>query len=103
MHGVAAELVVVYRAVAASLPMALLRALRANQVDAVLHFSRRSAESYIAGSVAMGAATVALAVRHFCLSEQVAEPLRHAGAKSVAVAMRPDEAAMIELLESPQA
>jgi uroporphyrinogen-III synthase len=103
VHGVAAELVVVYRAVAASLPMALLRALRANQVDAVLHFSRRSAESYIAGSVAMGAATVALAVRHFCLSEQVAEPLRNAGAKSVAVAMRPDEAAMIELLESPQA
>jgi uroporphyrinogen-III synthase len=51
----------------------------------------------------MGAATVALAVRHFCLSEQVAEPLRNAGAKSVAVAMRPDEAAMIELLESPQA
>jgi uroporphyrinogen-III synthase len=103
VHGVAAELVVVYRAVAASLPMALLRALRANQVDAVLHFSRRSAESYIAGSVAMGAATVALAVRHFCLSEQVAEPLRNAGAKSVAVAMRPDEAAMIELLELPQA
>jgi uroporphyrinogen-III synthase len=103
VHGVATELVVVYRAVAASLPMALLRALRANQVDAVLHFSRRSAESYIAGSVAMGAATVALAVRHFCLSEQVAEPLRNAGAKSVAVAMRPDEAAMIELLESPQA
>jgi len=103
VHGIAAELVVVYRAVAASLPMALLRALRANQVDAVLHFSRRSAESYIAGSVAMGAATVALAVRHVCLSEQVAEPLRNAGAKRVAVATRPDEAAMIELLESPQA
>jgi uroporphyrinogen-III synthase len=103
VHGIAAELVVVYRAVAAPLPMALLRALRANQVDAVLHFSRRSAESYIAGSVAMGAATVALAVRHVCLSEQVAEPLRNAGAKRVAVAMRPDEAAMIELLGSPQA
>lgn len=103
VRGIAAEMAVVYRAAAAPPPMALLRALRADQVDAVLHFSKRSAESYIAGAAAMGAAAPALAVRHFCLSEQVAEPLRNAGAKRIAIAKRPDEAAMIELIKSAQA
>jgi hypothetical protein len=38
----------------------------------------------------------ALAVRHLCLSAQVAEPL--AGASHIMIAARPDEAALIELL-----
>jgi uroporphyrinogen-III synthase len=103
VHGIAAELAVVYRAVPAPFPLALIKALRAEQVDAVLHFSRRSAESYFAGAAAMGIPALALAARHFCLSEQVAEPLRAAGAARVAVAKRPDEAALIELLATAQA
>jgi uroporphyrinogen-III synthase len=100
VHGIAAELAVVYRAVPAAFPIDLMKALRAKQVDAVLHFSRRSAESYIAGAAALAIAGLALAARHFCLSEQVAEPLRAAGAATVAAAKRPDEAALIELLET---
>ena len=102
-HGIAAEMAVVYRAATAPFPAALIAALKAGEIDAVLHFSRRSAESYVAGAGAAGIAELALAVRHLCLSSQVAEPLRIAGASRIAVAKRPDEAAMIELTEPPQA
>src|SRR5882672_10925356 len=49
-HGIAAEMAVVYRAVTAPFPPALTAALKAGEVDAVLHFSKRSAENYIAGA-----------------------------------------------------
>jgi uroporphyrinogen-III synthase len=42
----------------------------------------------------------ALALRHLCLSAQVAEPLMAAGARTVAVARRPDEASLLALLPS---
>ena len=41
---------VVYRAVTAPFPPALTAALKAGEVDAVLHFSKRSAENYLAGA-----------------------------------------------------
>jgi uroporphyrinogen-III synthase len=100
-HGIAAEMRIVYRAVARSFAPALIEALKAGEVDAVLHFSRRSADSYLAGARQAGIAEQALAVRHLCLSDQVAEPL--AGASRIAVATRPDEAALIELLQAPLA
>ncbi len=103
VRGIAAELAVVYRAAAAPFSAGLIKAFKAKEVDAVLHFSKRSAESYLAGADVAGVAAPALAVRHFCLSEQVAEPLRNAGAADVAIAKRPDEAAMIELIKSAQA
>src|SRR5215468_1149853 len=40
-RGIAAEIRVVYRAVAAAFPPALINALKAGAVDAVMHFSRR--------------------------------------------------------------
>jgi len=92
---------VVYRAAAAPFPSALIEALKAGEVDAVLHFSRRSAENYAAGARQAGIAEPALAVRHLCLSAQVAEPL--AGAGQVTIAARPDEAALIALLQAPAA
>src|SRR5450756_2376011 len=97
VHGVAAEMAVVYRAVTAPFPPALTAALKAGEVDAVLHFSRRSAENYIAGLKQAGIIEQALGVRHFCLARPIAEPL--SGAGSIAVAKRPDEAALIGLLE----
>ena len=100
-RGIAAEMRVVYRAVTAPFPSALIEALKAGEVDAVLHFSRRSAENYAAGARQAGIAGPAFAVRHFCLSAQAAEPL--AGAGQVAIAARPDEAALIELLQAPTA
>jgi hypothetical protein len=42
-------------------------------------------------------------VRHICLSAQIAEPLMGAGANRIAIAPRPDEAALIASLERPQA
>ncbi|MSP32578.1 MAG: uroporphyrinogen-III synthase [Pseudolabrys sp.] len=97
-RGIAAEMRIVYRAVAAPFPPALIAALKAGEIDAVLHFSRRSADNYIGGAGQAGIAQQALAVRHFCLSAQIAEPLSGAGASRIAIAARPDEAALIELL-----
>ena len=98
-HRIAAEMRVVYRAVTAPFPPALLEAVRGKTLDAVLHYSKRSAENYIAGAQAAGVAAEALAPHHLCLSEQVAAPLRQAGAARVAVAKHPDETSLIELLE----
>jgi uroporphyrinogen-III synthase len=98
-HGIAAEMAVVYRAITAPFAPALSAALKAGQVDAVLHFSRRSAANYVAGADNAGVAAPALGVRHFCLSRQVAEPLTEAGAKAVLIAKRPEEAALLELLD----
>lgn len=97
-HGIAAEMRVIYRAVPLPFPPKLTTALKAGDVEAVLHFSRRSAENYVAGARASGIAEEALAVRHYCLSAQVAEPLEASGAKWVTIAPRPQEAALIELL-----
>lgn len=99
--GVPAELRVVYHTVAAPFSPALIAALKVGEVDAVLHFSRRSAENYVAGANAAGMAQAARAVRHFCLSAQVAEPL--VGADRIAIAARPEEAALIALLGAPTA
>lgn len=98
VHGIAAELAVVYRAVVAPFTPALTAALKAGEIDTVLHYSKRSAESFLSGAAAAGVAGQALAAKHLCLSAQVAEPLTAAGARRVDVAARPDEAALIELL-----
>jgi uroporphyrinogen-III synthase len=98
VHGIAAEMRIVYRAVTTPYPSELIAALKAGAIDAVLHFSRRSAENYLAGAGLAGIVEQALGVRHFCLSVQIAEPLAAAGAAKVAVAPRPDEATLIELL-----
>jgi uroporphyrinogen-III synthase len=97
-HGVAAQMAIVYRAVAMQFPSALTAALKAGAVDAVLHFSRRSADNYVAGAAQAGIAEQAMAVRHFCLSTQISEPLEQTGASHVAIAERPDEEALIALL-----
>jgi uroporphyrinogen-III synthase len=102
VHGIAAEMAVVYRAASAPFPPELTAALQAGEVDAVLHFSKRSAETYLAGAAQAGVAKQALAVRHICLSAQVAGPLASAGAGRIAIAPRPDEAALIASLERAQ-
>ena len=103
VHGIAAEMAVVYRAVAAPFSEALIDALKAGAAEAVLHFSKRSAESYLAGAEAAQVTAPALKVPHFCLSAQIAAPLRAAGAARVVIAKRPDEAAMIELVTTSKA
>jgi uroporphyrinogen-III synthase len=102
MHGIAAEMIVVYRAVTAPFPPELTAALKSGAVDAVLHFSKRSAENYIAGAVQAGVAGPALGVRHICLSAQIAAPLGQAGAGRIAIAPRPHEAALLASLDQAQ-
>jgi uroporphyrinogen-III synthase len=97
-HGLAVHTAVVYRAVALDFPLSLTQALKVGALDAALHFSRRSAALFLAGARAAGIAAPALALRHYCLSPQVAEPLRAAGAGKITVAPRPEEAALIDFL-----
>jgi uroporphyrinogen-III synthase len=97
-RGIVTDMRVVYRVVTAPFPPALIEALKAGKVDAVLHFSRRSAENYAIGARQAGIAGPALAVRHLCLSALAAEPLADAG--QVKIAARPDEGALIELLQA---
>ena len=98
-HGVRVETVVVYRAVAAErLPDAASAALRAGEVNGVLHFSRRSAVIYLDCAKAAGVLDSALRPFHYCLSQAVAEPLVAAGASRVMVAQSPEENALLDLV-----
>jgi uroporphyrinogen-III synthase len=96
--GFAVEAVIVYRAVIAKkLPQAAADAL-AGSIDGVLHFSRRSAEAYVSSARAAGMLETALKPAQFCLSAQIAEPLRRAGAGIVRVAPHPAEDALLALV-----
>jgi uroporphyrinogen-III synthase len=98
-HGVRVETVVVYRAVAADrLPEPAAAALRAGEVNGVLHFSRRSAVIYLDCARAAGVLDSALKPFHYCLSNVVAEPLVAAGARRVMIAQSPEENALLELV-----
>jgi uroporphyrinogen-III synthase len=95
-HDIRVETVVGYRARAVTeLPPRLRAALAAGEVDGALHFSRRSAEIYLDRSSAAGLRREALSPRHFCLSAEVAEPLKAAGATRIHAAPRPDEASLL--------
>ncbi len=89
----------VYRTLALSaFPPDVREALVAGWIEGVLHFSRRSAETYLGCAAAAGLTEQALAPVHFCLSPQVAEPLEAAGARNTRPAEQPNEAALIGLI-----
>jgi uroporphyrinogen-III synthase len=92
------DAVVVYRMIAArTLPEPAVKAIR-DGVDGVFHFSRYSAEAFVKAASNAGLLEIALAKPvHYCLSDQVAEPLRAAGAANIRIAVRPDEASLLEL------
>jgi uroporphyrinogen-III synthase len=93
--------VVVYRMKKADrFPEAVQTALIRGQIDAVLHFSKRSAEAYIECARFSEVTERALAPLHYCLSQQVAAPLAAYGASRIKIAARPNEAALIELVDS---
>lgn len=95
----AIDIRVVYRARArTALPDAAASALAAGRITEVLHYSRRLAETYAALAGAAGLAGEAFRPRQLCLSEQVAEPLRAAGAARIEVAPSPREDDLLTLL-----
>ena len=88
--------VVVYRAVKAErLTAEIETALAEHSLDGVLHFSRRSAEAYVACAARTGHA---LAPLHFCLAQAVSEPLVAAGATGIRIAPHPEEEALLALV-----
>jgi uroporphyrinogen-III synthase len=93
------ETCVVYSAVPKTeLAFETVKALRNGRVTDVLHYSRRLAETYLTLAGAAGISDAALKPRQLCLSEQVAAPLRAAGAADVRAAKEPREEALLALL-----
>jgi len=99
-HAITVHTVVVYRAVAeTTLPDEVRAALETGRLDGVLHYSRRSADAFDAIAMAAGIDLKSLPTKHYCLSAQVAAPLTQIGVASIVVAARPDEAALLALLD----
>jgi uroporphyrinogen-III synthase len=82
-----------------SLPRETCDAFAANQVEAVLHYSQRSARAFLDAARAAGVEISALAIPQCCISATVASVVRDAGATHVVVAATPDENALFEALE----
>jgi uroporphyrinogen-III synthase len=84
-----------YRMIPVStLPREACDAFTANAVEAVLHYSRRSARAFMDAVRADGVEISALAIPHCCISAAVASVLRDAGATQLTVAAAPDENAL---------
>ena len=99
-YGIRLHTLVVYRAaVVERFPGDLETALREGGLEGVLHFSRRTADAYMAGAAAAGLLTAALVPVHYCLSRQVAAALP-VGAR-IEVSSRPEEAALLSLIDPP--
>jgi uroporphyrinogen-III synthase len=80
------------------LPSAAREGFAANQVAAVLHYSRRSARAFLQAARSGGVEISALAIPQCCISDAVASVVRDAGATQVLTASRPDENALLEAL-----
>ncbi len=99
-HGLEVVTQTTYRMVAvATLPRAVCEAFATDDVEAVLHYSRRSAAAFVEAVRNAGIEISALAVPHYCLSANVAAVLHEAGAAQVKVAASTDEKALFEALE----
>lgn len=95
--GIHIETVIVYSANAATrLPDDAQQALRDGTIDGVLHYSRRSTAIFLACADAGGLGVSRLC--HYCLSVRASEPLSLRGFKSIRIAPRPDETALLDLI-----
>jgi len=81
------------------LPNDVSAGFAAHGIEAVLHYSRRSARAFLEAARSEGVEISALAIPQCCLSESVAGVLREAGAPQVAVAASADENALFSTLE----
>jgi uroporphyrinogen-III synthase len=80
-------------------PRDVCEGFAAHGIEAVLHYSRRSARAFLDAARDEGVEISALAIPQCCLSETVASVLRDAGASQVLVAATPDENALFDALE----
>lgn len=99
-HGFDVVTVTTYRMIATpDLPAEVCDAFAAHRIEAVLHYSRRSARAFVDAVRAAGVEISALAVPQCCISDAVAAVIRDAGACQVAVARTPDENAVFDALD----
>lgn len=90
----------VYRMAAlVELPRDARDAFARNGVEAVLHYSRRSALAFVGAAGRAGVEISALALPQLCLSEPIALVLRDAGADRAIVAKAPNETELLDALE----
>ena len=82
-----------------SLPREACDAFAARGIEAVLHYSRRSARAFLNAARAGGVEISALAIPQCCISAAVASVVRDAGATQVMAAASPDENALFEVLD----
>lgn len=78
---------------------AVSNAFRSSAIEAVMHYSRRSARAYVEAARADGVEISALALPQCCISDAVAGVLREAGAMQVAAARTPDEKALLDVVD----
>jgi uroporphyrinogen-III synthase len=81
-----------------SLPREVCDAFVAGEIEAVLHYSRRSARAFLDAARDAGVEISALALPQCCISPAVAAIVRDAGASQVAVAAAPEENTLFEAL-----
>ena len=82
-----------------NLPRETCDAFAANRIEAVLHYSRRSARAFLESVRAAGVEISALSIPQYCISAGVASVVRDAGATQVVAAASPDENALFALLD----
>jgi uroporphyrinogen-III synthase len=99
-HGFEVVTRTVYRMTpVADLPGTVADAFASGRIDAVLHYSRRSARAFVDAARTTGVEISALALPQCCLSDAVASIVRDAGATQVAVAAAPDEDSLLDALD----
>jgi uroporphyrinogen-III synthase len=83
---------------AASLTEEASAAIASGAVDAALHYSRRSAEIFLALAREAGLCGKLAGIPHLALSHDVAAPLEHAARSRVLIAEKPDEETLLRRL-----
>jgi uroporphyrinogen-III synthase len=101
-RGLQVETAVIYRSVmVADLRPDVRAELAGGRIDAVLHYSARSATAFVAAALSAGIKDSIIRIKQLCLSPQVAAPLLDAGAEAVTVASEPSETALFECIGRP--
>jgi len=98
-RGIGIETACVYRAaMVGDLAPGVRAAFAGGTIDAVLHYSARTAAAFVAAATAAGVRDLSIRARHLCLSVQVAAPLAAAGATAIDIAREPNEQALLALI-----
>ncbi len=99
LSGLRVKTALVYRATTvAELTPDVRAAFASGAIDAVLHYSARTAAAFVAAATMAGIGDLSIQTRHLCLSAQVAAPLAAAGAKAIEVASEANEQALLALI-----